>query len=994
MKSLSYVELDIPVCGLTYGVSPCFARLTAEVDPVVAVFDGAYYLRRVGGLTGATDSKQFTFSFWLRLDAIGITQSIIRSATALAGSTARTSIYIDAAGRVVVEAYNAAGTKILDQQSSPLTAGPLFHVLGSFDLANASRRHLYVTDVSDIAVNITFTNDTIDFTMPDWSIGDRPDGGASPLSGQLADVWFAPGVDYDLTVEANRRKWIDADGNPVDLGADGSTPTGSAPAIFLSGDLYGWHSNKGYGEGFSPIGTLTQGEFGTGLIKCFNSLKTCQSRASFDPDDVTLRFAIDAEYLPPEIDHIPSITEIGFTPATLSLGENLGQRPTLAVKFKDHPHSDTGEGYDKYLDDRDYDPFSQGSYWGKFRARQPYLRGCAMRWKSGEVGQELSDMTARSFVVDSFDGPTPEGWFTLLAKDMLKLADGDRAQAPALSNGFLSADIAAGATAATLLPSGIGSEYPASGWLNIGGNEVVSFTRSSDSLTIVRAQLGTVDSAHKAQDRVQLVLRYSAQDAANIVYDLLLNYAGVPASYMTLADWQAETAFLGTVYSANICEPTSVSVLVSEVIQQAGLALWDDLDNAKLRLHVLRGILTDAFTFTPDNTIAGTLTIKEQPEKRLSRVQVYFGQIDPTKPLSNKDNFRSTSVVVDEDAESDYGSLAIKTIMARWIPELGRTVADRLGEVILSRYRDPPRRVTFATLPGSEAEATLGGGYLVQSFCVQNATGAPASIPVQVTRVNPARDRISVEAEEMLYLASEATDLTNRTVRIDADNFNINLRNAHNSIYPVATAGVTITFIVESGVVIGSRAGTLQPAIDVDTWPGGVTIILRILGRVQGHGGRAGDGGSAVGGQGQNGGLGSPALYVRNQISLELPAGAYLLGGGGGGGGGGGPLSGAGGGGGGGGAGTRQGYGGSGGAGGNFGSDGSASFGGTGGAGIGFSGFGGPGGDPGFAGGNGTSGGFGGGAAGLGAAAGAAIDGASFVTITVAGGTIAGPQIN
>ena len=34
--------------------------------------------------------------------------------------------------------------------------------------------------------------------------------------------------------ESNRRKFIDSAGKPVDLGADGSTPTGSSPLIYLS----------------------------------------------------------------------------------------------------------------------------------------------------------------------------------------------------------------------------------------------------------------------------------------------------------------------------------------------------------------------------------------------------------------------------------------------------------------------------------------------------------------------------------------------------------------------------------------------------------------------------------------------------------------------------------------------------------------------------------------------------------------------------------------
>jgi len=61
----------------------------------------------------------------------------------------------------------------------------------------------------------------------------------------------------DLSIEANRRKFIDAIGKPVDLGVDGSTPTGTAPLIFLSGTTIDWHTNKGSGGGFTEVGALT-----------------------------------------------------------------------------------------------------------------------------------------------------------------------------------------------------------------------------------------------------------------------------------------------------------------------------------------------------------------------------------------------------------------------------------------------------------------------------------------------------------------------------------------------------------------------------------------------------------------------------------------------------------------------------------------------------------------------------------------------------------------
>lgn len=723
----------------------------------------------------------------------------------------------------------------------------------------------------------------------------------------------------------------------------------------------------------------------TGAIKCYNSIKTCQDRDHFTESEVTLRFGKPTAYLPKEIDCIPNVQEISFTPATISLGENLGTRATLSVSFFDEPHSDTGEGFDKYLADRDYNPWEQGTFWGKFRARQPFLRGRSIRWITGLEGDDLADMETRHFVVESFDGPTPDGKYTLVAKDVLKLVDGDRALAPAASTGFLVTGIASGGSSATLSPSGVGNlEYAASGYLAFGGKEIIAFTRSGDTLTLTaRGQLGGgVAQAFNAQDRIQTVLRYVSQDPADIIYDLMVNYAGVPAGFITLTDWQTETAtFLARLYSAVICEPTSVATLISELIQQAGLCIWWDGIAQKIRLQVLRGIVTDAALFTPDNTIAGSLTVKEQPDKRISQVLTYFGQINPLKQLSDLDNYRSSSLVIDEDAEEDYGGPVIKKILSRWIPATGgRTVADRLGSLLLSRYRDPPRRLTFDLSRYASTDIFLGGGYRVSAHCFQDETGALVEVPVQVTRLNAPADRFKAEAEEVLF-ADNGDDPNFHPLVIDSNTTNVNLRTIHDAVYGAPTVDTVVECRILAGVKVTSTSRTL-PALDVGTWSVVDEITLIIEGDLRAAGGDGGQAHLPGINFGQTNGLGGgTALYTRVPINLELPASGKLWGGGGGGGGG--ASFGGQGGGGGGGAGEIPGLGGYGGG---SGLAGTATTGGTRGV-PGPNGYyGGDGGDPGQAGDNGVGS--------VGGAAGKAIDGVSYVTTTVSGGDQRGLTVN
>lgn len=1002
-RVLSYVEIDVDRCSLTHGTSPCRARLQGDgIDPAAVNLDGTTArLARGAGLTGAADGKQFTANVWLRREA-GASGRILASVTTVGGGTGRSRLILNASNQVQLILSNSAGTTICDINSTTAIADDedWHHVLVSVDLSDTAKRHLYLDGVSDLTV-ATYTNDTADLTMADWGIGGYPSG-TNLFDGDIAELW-ADDSYIDLSVSGNRAKFRSAGGNPVSLGDDGSTPTGASPLVYFGGTSFdSWPTNKGTGGDFTTTGTLVEAEFATGTVKCFNSLGTCQDRANFTSVATTLRFCMPADYRPHDVDAWPNIAGIAFSPAILSLGKDLGTRSSLKVTFEDHPWADTGPLYDKYIADRDYDPWGQGSFWPKFRARNPYMRGRAMRLIQGTEDQAIGDMETRHFLIESFDGPDDRGRFTIIAKDALKMADGDRAQAPALSPGRLNASITSGDVSATLTPSGIGnSDYPASGYLNIGGKEIVSFTRSGDTLTITRAQFNTTAQAHSAGDRLQLCLHYSADDPADIIYDLLANYADVDPTYLPLTAWQDETAaYYRRVNTALIAEPTPVRTLLSELIEQDGLALWWDDVNQAVRLQVLRAISTTAELYDDDNIVAGSLRVREQPGKRISRVWTYFGQLNPLKSVEDTDNYRSSAITADLDSEADHGQPAIAKIFSRWIPFGGLTTAERVNDIQLGRYLTAPRHFSWAVYRWGSATPVMGEGVQIESHLLQDASGARETVPVQIVRIEPREDVFLVEAEEMRFVSLDDDDLTTRTVVIDANAYNVNLRTLHDALYPEPISGDTVVCIINAGVTVGSTSISV-PAFDVGSWPAGVSVTLRINGRIQGKGGNGGRGGNSSGNSaasnGEDGEDGGTALYTRFAIDVEYGAAGEVFGGGGGGGGGEGGgnfwdnYSG---GGGGGGAGTDPGTGGARGqteGTAQNGANGTADAGGNGGFDSSYR-IGADGGDPGQAGSNATVGGTPEG--GYGGAAGTAIDGDSYVTVTAGTGDVRGPAIN
>jgi hypothetical protein len=601
--------------------------------------------------------------------------------------------------------------------------------------------------------------------------------------------------------------------------------------------------------------------------------------ASFNspPALETYRFAIDTAYLPSDIPCIPSIKEVEITPAIVSLGENLGQRGSVSIVFRDHRHVFLTES------------FNSGTFWGKFRARHGLkLLGYDLFVYRGNLGQPLANMEKRQYKIVSSDGPNTNGEFKIIAKDILKFADGDRSLAPIPSNGFIVADITNVAASFTLSPAGIGNaEYPASGVVNLGGKEICTFTRAADVMTITRAQFNTTAVAHTAQERAQLCLNYVTQDVAVIIQNLLVAFADVPSGFIPLAAWQTETAaFLATSYSALIAEPTSVAKLIDELIEQAGLVVWWNDITAQINLQVLRPVSSDAFLFTPNNYMSRSLVIKEQPEKRLSQIYHYFAKLSPLVNDDQINNYRSTSFSIDSAAEAAYGVSAIKKIYSRWIPNGGRAIADTVNSHLLSRFRDPPRRISFEVLRGSGVTPTLGVGYQVQGWPLQNTDGSAATVPVQITSLNPKDDVFEVETEEIstaLFTGAASPDV--HVVIIDSNQQNVNLRTMHDSIYGTPVSGQTVQCTIASGVRVSS-ANIGLPAFDIGSWPVGVIVTLTVIGRIQGAGGAGGIGRSLflAAGTGTAGGGGGIALLVGRAISLTDTSGQIWGGGGGGGG--------------------------------------------------------------------------------------------------------------
>jgi hypothetical protein len=630
----------------------------------------------------------------------------------------------------------------------------------------------------------------------------------------------------------------------------------------------------------------------TGTDKCFNCFATCQDQANYDEEIETLRFNEPSDAAPISIDSIPNISGVSLSPAKLDLGKSIGVRATLSVGFKDHRYPDTGVGGDKYLSDRDYDPYQQGTYWGKFRARWPYLEDAPIRWIQGTPDLTLAQMETRHFIIDSYSGPDINGNFSIKAKDALRLADGKKALAPMLSIGKLSADIAAGVTSVTLNPVGVGATYATSGQATIGGNEMVSFTRVGDVFTIVRGINNTEDVEHKTDDAFQEALVYAPQDAALILDDLLSTYANVPASFIPTSSWQAETAtYNGSAYSAIIPLPTPVTDLVNEVLEQLVAAMWWNDSTKLLNLRILREVSGTATQYNHDSILEGSINITDQLKKRVSQVWTYYGQINPLEKINETKNYRSTLVTVSSESELNFPSSSVRQIFSRWIPQFGGSIAGIMNDLILSRYALPPRLIGFRLLRDSGViKPELGGGYKVLTSSIQDATGLDLETDIQAVTVKSDSTYHEITAEEVVYnQIIPPVDANVRTIPISSSTNNFNVLDAWNEVSTVAPSSLSqVTIDVYEGIIVGSESTSL-PAFRTGIWPVGATITINNFGRIQGKGGAGGNGGrlkktlSTDIAPGFDGLIGGDALLIEHDTAVDNLNGKIWSGGGGGG---------------------------------------------------------------------------------------------------------------
>ena len=471
--------------------------------------------------------------------------------------------------------------------------------------------------------------------------------------------------------------------------------------------------------------------------ECYNTLNTCQDTENFNKGTLTLSFGKQTDALPKDEYIIPSLVSVSASPTIINAGGGsstsspLGVRSTVSVTFLDHPHTD--RLVDPYRTTRDYIATDRGTFWSKWIARNKYFTNRIMRVLDGYEGQALSEMQSRTYIIDSISGPNSNGSVTVKGKDILRLADDDKAVAPAASTGELIVDI--DETQTTIRVTGaLASAYPAPGYVRIG-DEIISYsgvsTISDTEINLTgcaRAVRGSEGSTAEAEDRVQWCLEYDDEKVADIAYDLLTTYGNVPTAYIDKTAWDDE----GDIWLAQfnlstlITEPTGVTTLLAEISEQTLFYIWWDERAQLINFKAIRPADDDEATKVNDrnNVIAGTTAMTIKSDERISQVWLYWGVIDYSQDTEEEKNYRYIKVTanLEEESADRRGEQVIKKIYSRWLQSNAQTI--NVAARLLDQFIDDQEYMTVS-LDAKDRALWTGDIVDLTHYNIVDFSGAP-----------------------------------------------------------------------------------------------------------------------------------------------------------------------------------------------------------------------------------------------------------------------------
>ncbi|MBL4888465.1 MAG: hypothetical protein JKX97_00415, partial [Candidatus Lindowbacteria bacterium] len=214
--------------------------------------------RDVGSAIGANDA-QFTIALHYRPGTNAANKRIFQLRDS--GFAQMVDLRETGTGRLQLTLKNSSSTTVVSKQTAASTFvdGTWYAIQISGDLSSGSPVFHWFVD--DSQVTFTGTETLTGSTDVGWAVAEKmglmcESNGGGDFDGSLANLYINSAEFVDISVAGNRLKFSNTDTTQVDMGSDGSTPTGTSPLFFFDGALAGWSTNKGTGPSGTDDGTL------------------------------------------------------------------------------------------------------------------------------------------------------------------------------------------------------------------------------------------------------------------------------------------------------------------------------------------------------------------------------------------------------------------------------------------------------------------------------------------------------------------------------------------------------------------------------------------------------------------------------------------------------------------------------------------------------------------------------------------------------------------
>jgi len=577
----------------------------------------------------------------------------------------------------------------------------------------------------------------------------------------------------------------------------------------------------------------------SGSEKCYNTISTCQDEPNFTETTGSLKLCSKVKGFPRKEGMIPCIVRIDDAPTTITGGRGIGARARITLTVEDFPHDD--RGLDPYVDERTHDT-KQGTFWGKWLARNPFYQGREAISGYGSLSDpfDINSFNEERYIIESISNPDSRNHVKIVLKDSIKKLDSKRAVEPEVSTGELF--VAMTDTDVTLtLGSGQGSEYLVDEYVTIGDEILLVTGITNDDLNVSRAQWGTDATEHKINSKVQICKSFSNVNLVDIIHDLATSPNALPASYINKPDWDTERDEWVPSHNltAIIPKPTPIETSINQLIQLGLLDIWDDAEAQTLRLKASSPYRLEPIVITDSNIVQDSMVVKDLTDQRITRTWIQYAVRNPLKKLDEAGNIGRNYQVIDGNKESsvEYNDIRAKVYATPWLTDsqADRDHAFSWANRLVNRFSKTPKQFEFRMYANDTLLPETGAVIKISTRKNQDEKGLPKETIAQIMERKPIRQKGVYQFRALAYNAALNAGAIVNNISIAADQMNYNLWLAVGS--PPDAIEVTVT--IEPGVVIGSVDADYY-AFQVGSFAEGSVINIINTGKIKGAGGNGG----------------------------------------------------------------------------------------------------------------------------------------------------------